>query len=61
MAVIDCSPESKPVLEDKLSEVATRLLVAYDSGEFVSALEEGGAGWQKWIKSFGKSMKRKVS
>ncbi|KAK6129453.1 hypothetical protein DH2020_036802 [Rehmannia glutinosa] len=53
------SPESKPVLEDKLSEVAASLLIAYDSGEFSSALEEGNAGWQKWVKSFGKSLKRK--
>ncbi|KAL3655617.1 Glutamate--tRNA ligase, chloroplastic/mitochondrial [Castilleja foliolosa] len=53
------SPESKAVLEDKLSEVATSLLVAYDSGEFISALEEGSAGWQRWVKSFGKSLKRK--
>ncbi|KAK6118709.1 hypothetical protein DH2020_047551 [Rehmannia glutinosa] len=53
------SPESKPVLEDKLSEVAASLLIAYDSGEFNSALEEGNAGWQKWVKSFGKSLKRK--
>ncbi|KAK6118702.1 hypothetical protein DH2020_047559 [Rehmannia glutinosa] len=54
-----CHPESKPVLEDKLSEVAASLLIAYDRGEFNSALEEGNAGWQKWVKSFGKSLKRK--
>ncbi|KAK4437543.1 Glutamate--tRNA ligase, chloroplastic/mitochondrial [Sesamum alatum] len=53
------SPEGKPVLEDKLSEVAANLLAAYDSGDFNSALEEGSAGWQKWVKSFGKSLKRK--
>ncbi|KAL6496788.1 hypothetical protein OROHE_027320 [Orobanche hederae] len=53
------SPESKPVLEDKLSEVAASLLDAYDSGEFISSLEEGSAGWQKWVKSFGKSLKRR--
>lgn len=59
--LIVCSPEGKPLLEDKLSEVAGSLLSAYDSGEFSSALEEGSAGWQKWVKSFGKSQKRKVS
>ncbi|XP_011088729.1 glutamate--tRNA ligase, chloroplastic/mitochondrial [Sesamum indicum] len=53
------SPEGKPVLEDKLSEVAANLLAAYDSGDLSSALEEGSAGWQKWVKSFGKSLKRK--
>lgn len=59
--LIDCSPEGKPILEDKLSEVAASLVTAYDSGEFSNALEEGNAGWQKWVKSFGKSLKRKVS
>ncbi|KAI3969633.1 hypothetical protein MKX01_020194 [Papaver californicum] len=53
------SPEGKPVLEEKLSEVATSLLTAYDSGELGVALEEGHAGWQNWVKSFGKSTKRK--
>ncbi|GER25756.1 glutamate-tRNA ligase [Striga asiatica] len=42
------SPESKTVIEDKLSEVAASLLAAYDSGEFVRALEESSGGWQKW-------------
>lgn len=54
------SPEGKSVVEDKLSEVAASLLAAYDGGEIVGALEEGPAGWQKWVKSFGKSLKRKV-
>ncbi|KAI3938081.1 hypothetical protein MKW98_018637 [Papaver atlanticum] len=53
------SPEGKPVLEDKLLEVATSLLAAYDSGELGVALEEGHAGWKNWVKSFGKSTKRK--
>ncbi|XP_073039747.1 glutamate--tRNA ligase, chloroplastic/mitochondrial isoform X1 [Primulina eburnea] len=53
------SPEAKPVLEDGLSEIASSLLAAYDSGELKSALEEGHAGWQTWVKSFGKSLKRK--
>lgn len=53
------SPEGKPVLEDKLSEVSSSLLATYDSGELLQALEEGPAGWQKWVKSFGKSLKRK--
>lgn len=55
------SPEGKPVLEDKLSEVAASLLTAYDNGDLTKALEEGSAEWQKWMKSFGKSLKRKVS
>ncbi|KAL7118414.1 hypothetical protein ACP275_02G000200 [Erythranthe tilingii] len=53
------SPEGKSVLEDKLSEVAASLLSAYDSGEFTNALEEGSSGWQKWVKNFGKALKRK--
>ncbi|XP_043715909.1 glutamate--tRNA ligase, chloroplastic/mitochondrial [Telopea speciosissima] len=53
------SPEGKSVLEDKLSEVSASLLAAYDSGEFHAALEEGHTGWQKWVKNFGKSLKRK--
>ncbi|XP_010270569.1 PREDICTED: glutamate--tRNA ligase, chloroplastic/mitochondrial [Nelumbo nucifera] len=53
------SEEGKSVLEDKLSEVAASLLAAYDNGEFLCAIEEGHAGWQKWVKSFGKSLKRK--
>ncbi|KAM7482828.1 hypothetical protein LguiB_007411 [Lonicera macranthoides] len=53
------SSEGKPVLEDGLSEVVSGLLAAYDSGELLHALEEGQAGWQKWVKSFGKSLKRK--
>lgn len=61
MKIVDCSPEGKPVLEDKLSEVGASLVAAYDSGELIAALEEGKAGWQKWVKSFGKSLKRKVS
>lgn len=55
-----CSPEGKPVVEDKLSEVSASLLAAYDSGELLGALEEGHAGWQKWVKGFGKTLKRKV-
>lgn len=55
------SAEGKPVLEDKLPEVASSLIAAYDSGELRKALEEGHAGWQKWVKSFGKLLKRKVS
>ncbi|KAL2479193.1 Glutamate--tRNA ligase [Forsythia ovata] len=53
------SPEGKPVLEDQLSEVVANLLAAYDSGELNCALEEGHTGWQKWVKSFGRSLKRK--
>uniref|UniRef100_A0A7N0UD46 glutamate--tRNA ligase n=2 Tax=Kalanchoe fedtschenkoi TaxID=63787 RepID=A0A7N0UD46_KALFE len=53
------SSEGKPVLEDKLPEFCASLLDAYDSGELLAALEEGSAGWQKWVKAFGKSLKRK--
>ncbi|KAL1554539.1 Glutamate--tRNA ligase, chloroplastic/mitochondrial [Salvia divinorum] len=53
------SPEGRPVLEDKLGEVAASLIAAYDNGELIGALEEGSAGWQKWVKNFGKSQKRK--
>lgn len=60
MLLFDCSPEGKAILEDKLLEVAASLLAAYDSGEFISALEEGHTGWHKWVKSFGKALKRKV-
>ncbi|XP_062081495.1 glutamate--tRNA ligase, chloroplastic/mitochondrial [Humulus lupulus] len=53
------SPEAKPVLGDNLSDFSANLIAAYDSGELLSALEGGHAGWQKWVKSFGKSLKRK--
>lgn len=54
------SPEGKPVLQDGLPEVASSLLATYDSGELLGALEEGNPGWKSWVKSFGKSMNRKV-
>lgn len=54
------SDEAKPVLQDKISEVASGLISAYDSGELTQALAEGRDGWQKWVKGFGKSLKRKV-
>ena len=50
-----------PIVQDKLSEVAASLIAAYDGGELPAALEEGHAGWQKWVKGFGKLLKRKVS
>lgn len=55
-----CSSECKSVVEDKLSEVAASLVAAYEGGDLLAALEEGHAGWQKWVKSFGKTLKRKV-
>jgi len=61
LCITHCSPEAKPVLEDGLSEVASSLLAAYDSGELIAVLEEGHAGWQKWVKGFGKVLKRKVN
>ncbi|XP_030461350.1 glutamate--tRNA ligase, chloroplastic/mitochondrial [Syzygium oleosum] len=53
------SSEGKVIVEDKLPEVSASLVAAYDSGELVGALEEGHTGWQKWVKGFGKSLKRK--
>lgn len=53
------SDEAKSVVEDKLSEVASGLISAYDSGELGQALAEGHDGWKKWVKSFGKTHKRK--
>ncbi|CAO2033908.1 unnamed protein product [Urochloa humidicola] len=53
------SDEAKPVVQDKISEVASGLISAYDSGELTQALAEGHDGWQKWVKGFGKSLKRK--
>lgn len=55
-----CSAEGKPIVQDKLSEVAASLISAYNCGELLEALNEGHSGWQKWVKSFGKSLKRKV-
>ncbi|KAE8787141.1 Glutamate--tRNA ligase, chloroplastic/mitochondrial [Hordeum vulgare] len=51
------SDEAKSVVEDKLSEVASGLISAYDSGELDQALAEGHDGWKKWVKSFGKTHK----
>lgn len=48
------------MIQNKLSEVSSGLLAAYDSGELLNALEEGHSGWQKWVKNFGKTMKLKV-
>ncbi|KAI3795645.1 hypothetical protein L1987_38301 [Smallanthus sonchifolius] len=53
------SSEGREILEDGLPAVAESLLAAYDSGELLGALEEGKPGWQKWVKAFGKSLKRK--
>lgn len=35
------------------------MLSAYDSGELLEALKAGPSGWQKWVKNFGKQLKRK--
>lgn len=56
-----CSHEAEPVIRDSLAEFCASFVAAYDSGDLVGALEEGQAGWQKWVKGFGKSLKRKVS
>lgn len=53
------SPEGKAVLNDNLSEVVEALLSANDNGELQNALENGSSGWQNWVKSFGKALKRK--
>lgn len=61
LLLVSFSDEAKPVVQDKISEVASGLIAAYDSGELTQALAEGRDGWQKWVKGFGKSLKRKVS
>ncbi|KAL8267971.1 hypothetical protein R6Q59_001769 [Mikania micrantha] len=53
------SSDGREILEDGLPVVAESLLAAYDNGELLGALEEGKSGWQKWVKAFGKSLKRK--
>ncbi|CAO2814799.1 unnamed protein product [Amaranthus hypochondriacus] len=53
------SPEAKQIVEDGLSDMAASLLAAYDSGELITALQEGPTGWQKWVKALGKAIKRK--
>ncbi|KAJ4846623.1 Glutamate--tRNA ligase, chloroplastic/mitochondrial [Turnera subulata] len=53
------SREGKALIDEKLPEISSRLLAAYDDGELLSALEEGHSGWQKWVKDFGKSLKLK--
>ncbi|KAJ3677670.1 hypothetical protein LUZ60_003394 [Juncus effusus] len=53
------SAECKPIVQDNLADVASSLISAYDNGELLEALKEGKSGWQKWVKSFGKSLKRK--
>ncbi|PKA47336.1 Glutamate--tRNA ligase, chloroplastic/mitochondrial [Apostasia shenzhenica] len=53
------STEGNSVMDDKLSDVVKNLISSYDSGELYEALEEGHAGWQKWVKNFGKRLKRK--
>lgn len=55
------SHEAEPVLQDNLSEFCVSLLAAFDTGDLVAALEEGQDGWKKWVKDFGKTLKRKVS
>ena len=60
-SIILCSPEAKQIVEDGLSDMAASLLAAYDSGELITALQEGPTGWQKWVKALGKAIKRKVN
>ncbi|MCO5610754.1 hypothetical protein L7F22_064995 [Adiantum nelumboides] len=54
-----CSPEVREIVDDNLREVADAILAAYDSGELQSAINGGHDEWQKWVKSAGKSLKRK--
>lgn len=61
VSVCCCSHEAESAIKDNLSEFSASLLAAYDSGDLVTALEEGRDGWQKWVKGFGKSLNRKVS
>ncbi|GLJ16385.1 hypothetical protein SUGI_0277860 [Cryptomeria japonica] len=53
------SPEGKEVINDNLVEVIEALLSEVDSGNLQNALESGPSGWQNWVKSFGKALKRK--
>ena len=55
-----CSPEVKEIVNDNLPEVAEVILKAYDCGELRNAIQNGHDDWQKWVKSVGKSLKRKV-
>lgn len=55
------SPEVKEILDDNLPEVAQIVLNAYADGELQNAIKNGHDDWQKWVKSVGKSLKRKVS
>ncbi|CAL0305981.1 unnamed protein product [Lupinus luteus] len=52
------SQEAESVLQDNLSEFSTSLLAAYDNGDLIAALESQDS-WKKWVKDFGKSLKRK--
>ncbi|KAH7437544.1 hypothetical protein KP509_05G077500 [Ceratopteris richardii] len=54
-----CSLEVKEIVDDNLKEVANAILATYDTGELQKAYESGHEEWQKWVKSVGKSMKRK--
>lgn len=51
--------EAKEIVEDNLREVADAILTAYDNGELQDAIKGGHDSWQKWVKSAGKSLKRK--
>eukprot|EP00250_Pteridium_aquilinum_P019075 c24280_g3_i1 orf=227-2053(-) len=54
-----CSSEVKEIVDDNLREVADAILTAYDNGELENAYKNGHDAWQKWVKSVGKSLKRK--
>lgn len=55
-----CSEQAKEFVNDNLSEVAQAVLAAYDSGDLQAAVDGGHDTWQKWVKSVGKALKRKV-
>lgn len=49
----------KDVVEDDFRQVADAALQAYDSGALQEALQDGPAGFKKWIKAVGKDQGRK--
>lgn len=53
------SEAAQPFIEDGFGEVASAVVSAYESGELNEALQDGAAGFKKWIKALGKSLDRK--
>ncbi|KAJ7528699.1 hypothetical protein O6H91_15G014800 [Diphasiastrum complanatum] len=53
------STETKEIVLDNLKEVVDVLVAAHGNGDLISALDAGHEGWQNWIRSIGKLLKRK--